>query len=256
MADLGSFFNPLIQGWDQYLSDPTTQAALLSFGAQAAQPRQWGQSDFGHLMSSVAQGGAGVRQQDEQERKQEELEIKQREAESRGSLRESQATLAEQRAATAGQGARHAEERLGLRRAELESRERLQGLQRQITAQRLYQDYVRQTQKANENAALMPGGRTVPIQSFQEFIVSNPVMMRNLGLTPESFQQPAPGGAGTGQYPAPTPGATPAPSPAPQGPPPPAASRPDGYVWEHPQRGRLRWDKAQQRWFPVAAGAQ
>jgi len=264
MAGLGELFDPIAsaiapdttqirEGWSQYLNDPTTQAALLSFGAQAAQPRQWGQSDFGHLMSSVAQGGAGVRQSDAEARKAEELDIKRGEAESKQSLRESNATLAESRAANAGTAARGAEDRLVLRQQELDQRRQLQQLQRQIQGQRLYQDYVRRMQKENENNTLFRRP-AVPVQSFEEWLGANPMLMQNLGLSGSS-QSPAPGDAGGGPTPGSPSGATPAPSPAaaPQGPPPPAASRPDGFVYNDPQRGQLRWNKSQQRWFPVGA---
>lgn len=251
----------LRQRWDQYLNDPKTQAALLSFGGQAAQPMQWGQSNFGHLMSSVGQGGESVR-------KTEELDRKQQEVDSKSTLRESQATLAESRAMNAGLASRNAEDRLGMRRMELDQRDRLQLLGRQMQANRLYNEYVRTTQRANENEQLLRGrnARTTPIQSFEEWVNANPIMRQNLGLTPDQLQTPAPGGSGSPSSAAPpAPGGGPAPpstAPSPAAPPPrpaspppsglpPAASRPHGYIYNDPVRGRVRWDSSIQRWYPA-----
>lgn len=260
MADLGSFFDPtaiaqavtpntdeLRSRWDMYLNSPETQAALLSFGAQAAQPMQWGQSGFGHFMSSVGQAGQGVRNVQDQDRKAQE-------ADSKTQLRESQALLAETRAGTAGANANTAASRLELARMREEGLNQRNLLGRQIQANRIYNDYVKQTQKANESASMF-GKPAQPILGFEEWVGQNPTLLQNLGLTPGMLQQ-APGGAAPSDSGA-VPGASPAPAPqaAPSsGAPPPPASRPDGYMYDHPTRGKMRWDKSQQRWFPVGGG--
>lgn len=202
----------LRQQWDLYLNDPKTQAALLSFGAQAAQPTQWGQTGFGHLMSSVAQGGAGVRQV-------ESLDQKQQEADSKSTLRESQGLLAESRAANAGLAARNAEDRLGIARMREENLNERNRLGRLLQANRLYADYVKATQKANENEQLMRGrnAQIKPILSQEEWFAQNQPLMTSLGLTPGSFQAPAPGtGDGSPTVLTPPGGGTSAPNPPPQ----------------------------------------
>src|SRR3972149_2819140 len=215
MADLGSFFDPtaiaqavtpntdeLRNRWDMYLNSPETQAALLSFGAQAAQPRQWGQSGFGHLLSSVAQGGQGVRNVQEEDRKTQE-------ADSKTQLRESQALLAETRAGTATANANTAGSRLELARLREEGLNSRNLLGRQIQANRIYNDYVKQTQKANQNASLF-GKPSQPVLGFEEWVGQNPTLLQNLGLTPGMLQQ-APGGTGPTDSGV-APGVSPAPS--------------------------------------------
>lgn len=276
MAGLADFLMPIAQpqvpdpaqlrgAWDQYLNDPATQAALLSFGAQAAQPRQWGQSDFGHLMSSVSQGGAGVRQVDEQGRKERELGIKEQDADSKQVLREAQAGQAEARAAVAGANANNAEGRLQMRQAELDARVNNNRFSRILQANRLYQTELTRLGKINENNALMRRPLVPMPGSMDEWLRGNPAVMASLGIaTPEELHMPAPGGAGTPATGAPAPGGPPAPTsgapaapqtpPQPGPPPPPAASRPDGYIHDDPIRGRLRWDARQKRWFAAPAG--
>lgn len=197
--------------WSMYLNDPKTQSALLSFGAQAAQPRQFGQSNFGALMSSVAQGGAGVRAT-------EELDRKQQETESKAQLRESQGMLAESRANVAGANAGTAAARLDLARQREEGLNERNRLGRQIQANRLYNEYVKTTNKANENATLFRRP-TTPILSFDQWLQTNPQLLTNLGLTPDQITSPAPGSGGgdvtsppSGTGPAPTQGQYPTPS--------------------------------------------
>lgn len=262
MSDFGSFFDPsaiasaaqapdtnqLRQQWDLYLNDPKTQAALLSFGAQVAQPMQFGQSGFGHLLSSVAQGGAGVRQVEEQDRKQQDIE-------SKAGLREAQADAAEARARASQAGSGAAAERLSVARIREEGlRERSQ-LQRRVQAYKLYGDYAKATQKANQDAALMRQP-TQPVLSPAEWFQRNRPLMESIGITPEMLlNEPAApvGDGGSAPNAAPPSGASPAPASSAGGAatPPPASTRPDGFIFEHPTRGRMRWDKSQQRWFPA-----
>lgn len=84
-----------LQGVSDTLSDPRTQAAIFSGAAQLAQPLQFGQSQFGHLMASLGQAGQGVRNYDTQRLKEKELDSKQE-------LRSAQAQAAEARAGAAG----------------------------------------------------------------------------------------------------------------------------------------------------------
>jgi hypothetical protein len=265
MADFGQFFDPQAAGaavapngvedlknrWSTFLNDPTTQAAMLSTAGQLAQPMQWGQSGFGHLMSAIGQGGESVRKTDELRRKEEELDIKREDAESKAGLREAQATSAEARAAAAGERASGASTRLQLEEMRQEGareRHRLGGV---IQINRLYNDYIRGVQRTNAD----PLNRTpVPVLTQEEWLQTRPELQAiMLGGSPSPS---APGGAGSppgrpasGSPPAPT-GGTP-PATAPQGPPPPPAQRQDGMIYPHPQHGRLRWDASQQRWFPV-----
>lgn len=266
MADFGQFFDPqalasavtpnvdeLKTRWATYLNDPTTQAAMLSTAGQLAQPMQWGQSGFGHLMSAIGQGGASVQKSEELRRQEEGLDIKREEAESKAGLREAQAGAAEARAAATGERANSASTRLQLeemRQSGAQERSRLGGV---IQINRLYNDYIKGVQRQNAD----PLNRTpVPVLSQEEWLATRPELQAiMLGGSPTP---PAPGGAGR---PAQTPasGSPPAPPAQPARPPlaagqqpPPAAQRPDGLVWDSP-RGRVRWDANAQRWMPVGA---
>lgn len=222
MADFGSFFDPanaaavlpqtdaLKERWDLYLNDPKTQAALLSFGGQMAQPMQWGQSGFGHLMSSVGQGGASVRQT-------EELDRKQQETDSKADLREAQGLLAETRAGTATANSNTAAARLETARMREEGLTERSRLSRLLQANSLYAEYVKSTQKFNENESLMRGrnAQTRPILSRDEWFSQNQPLMTSLGLTPDSFRPPAPGGGGNDPTVLPPSGASPAPATTP-----------------------------------------
>lgn len=270
MAGIGDFLDPMAQPapaaapdqdglrqrWDQYLNNPTTQAALLSFSAQAAQPRQWGQSNFGHLMSSVGQGGASVRQT-------EELDRKQQEADSKSDLRESQAMAAEARAGAAGANANSAASRLELGHLREQGLNERGMLGRRIQAYKLYgqevaryQAEVARINKLNQDnqlfrRPLLP--LPPPVQTPQEWFTANRPLMQGIGITPEMLagETTTPQGGPDPSMPQPGAPASPAPTASPTGPAPPIASRPDGYTMNHPTRGHIRWDAKQQKWFPT-----
>lgn len=265
---IGEFFDPqalatavtpnvdeLKTRWATYLNDPTTQAAMLSTAGQLAQPMQWGQSSFGHLMSAIGQGGESVRKSEELQRKEQELALKEGEAESKAGLREAQATAAEARAAAAGERASSADTRLQLQNMRMEG-QRLQDRTRMLMgAQREYLRYREKVEERN-NDPLRPRGQTPErALSWEEWLSQNPGYAG--GLSGGSPSPSAPGGAGSTPVPPPASGSPPAPSstPAPLAAgqqPPPAAQRPNGLVWDSP-RGRVRWDASAQRWMPVGA---
>ena len=96
-----------LQNLTQVLADPRMQSAVFSGAAQLAQPLPFGQSQFGHLMSSLGQAGAGARNADT-------MALREREAGSKADLREAQASAAEARAGQMGARADLSAERLGL----------------------------------------------------------------------------------------------------------------------------------------------
>lgn len=204
----------LKQRWDEYLSDPTTQGALLSFAGQAVQPRQWGQSNFGALMSAIGQGGASVRQS-------EQLNQKEQEAQDKSALRQSQSYAAETRADAARARAGEAGANADIARGRLALAERESELRNQRAHNRNYQHflghynkYVRDTQKANQDGAVTRNFKPAPILSPLEYLAANPGLTRRLGITPEDLAMPGGTPEGGGQPDAaPTPRRQPQPGP-------------------------------------------
>jgi len=93
--------------WDDYFKNPQMSGAILSMAGALAQPAQFGQTGFGHLMGALGAGGDSVRAQ-------EKLDLAQQEAESKGELRAAQGDAAQARAAVAETRAGAATDRLGM----------------------------------------------------------------------------------------------------------------------------------------------
>lgn len=170
--DIGQLLDPVTGA----LQNPELQSALLSQAGALAQPMQFGQSGFGHLMSSIGAGGESVRTS-------EALKLKQQEGDSKAQLRESQADAAAARAGTAGANLNTAAARLELQKqgmAGLNERNRIGNV---LRFQRLYQDEVKAIRKANENAAYT-GAAQQPIPTIDEWTAKNPKVGGMLGLTP------------------------------------------------------------------------
>ena len=168
------------------LQDPRVQSALLSGGAQLAQPLQWGQSQFGHLMSSLGQAGEGVRNVDEQQRKD-------TESDSKNQLRESSAQLAEARARNTGVSAEAAQDRLALRR-EQEDRHRdafhIGEQRRWLSNFETERNRIRHANKAvQENLTLKPEEKAKlirPEPTLTEYLANAPPTIRDLFKGPTS----------------------------------------------------------------------
>lgn len=191
---LGDWLNPVLpdatSAIPAALGDPRLQAALISAGGALAQPMQFGQSPFAHLLSSIGAGGESVRTNEALDLKQQEAERRGSEAESKAALRESQGLLAESRAATAGERAAGAEGRLEVARGR-EERLRLQNRTSSIIkAQQLHQRAIAPLQKQNEMQALL-GKPGVPVPSFRDWIRQNPGVLATLGVTAEDLGYPA-----------------------------------------------------------------
>lgn len=182
--DLGSLLNPQAaqqapgpgqDTWAAMFADPRAQAAILSIAGGLAQPPQFGQTGFGHFMSSVGAGGESVRQN-------EALDLKQQEADSKAILRESQAALAGAKAETSGARSDTSAARLELQRQANEDKNTRNSLGNVIRFQRMYQDHVKALQTANQKAALL-GQPAVPVPSFNEWSAKSPQLTSMLGLS-------------------------------------------------------------------------
>lgn len=93
--------------WDDYFQNPKMAGAILSMAGAMAQPQQFGQTGFGHIMGALGAGGDSVRMN-------EKLDLAQQEADSKGELRAAQGDAAQARAATAETRATAATDRLGM----------------------------------------------------------------------------------------------------------------------------------------------
>lgn len=171
----GPDFSALKSQWDQTLADPRGQAALLSFAAQALQPRQFGQSSAGLIGESSAKGGEAIRSIDTQEEKAKELA-------SRQDLRESQGQLAEQRANTATTRTDLAGANLALREKDVAHRGDVSRMQGTIGAQNAYQKYRAQIDLKNKQLqkdSLLDPKLKTQIQeplNLQDWLTANPQM--------------------------------------------------------------------------------
>lgn len=134
--------------WDDYFQNPKMAGAILSMAGAMAQPAQFGQTGFGHIMGALGAGGESVRMN-------EKLDLAQQEAESKGELRAAQGDAAQARAATAETRAGAATDRLGMeqfKQGEI-SKRNLLGRRIQFLTQL---DRTRlAVEKANANADLM-----------------------------------------------------------------------------------------------------
>lgn len=224
-------FAPLKQSWDQVLADPRGQAAVLSFAAQALQPRQFGQSNAGLLGESLAKGGEAIRGIDKQEQQTQELESKQ-------GLREAQSNAAAARADTATMRTDYAGARLALQQSEADRKTESNRMGGILRAQAAYQAHVHQIaedNKALQKAALLDPSamqRIRPIPQFQEWIAANPQFHELYGKTPGVLGQ----GSGATTPPSPTPQAPTSTPDAPSSP----ADRVKGTRYKTPQ-GDLVW---------------
>lgn len=108
----------LAQRWRDFLGDPASRAALISFGAQLAQPVAVGQNTMGHIGQAIGKAGEGAT-------KAYAIEQKDIENESKQVLRESQANAATSRAQTAQANADTAAIRAQAYEAGVESRSQL-----------------------------------------------------------------------------------------------------------------------------------
>lgn len=93
--------------WDDFFQNPKMAGAMLSMAGALAQPAQFGQTGFGHVMGALGAGGESVRMN-------EKLDLAQQEAESKGELRAAQGDAAQARAAVAETRAGAATDRLGM----------------------------------------------------------------------------------------------------------------------------------------------
>lgn len=174
--------------WDQTLADPRGQAALLSFAAQALQPRQFGQSGLGQIGESLAKGGEAIRGIDTTEQKQQELESKQ-------GLREAQSNAAAARADTATTRSDYAGARLALGQSEAERKSESNRMGGILRTQAAYQAHVHQLgeeNKALQKASLLDPGalkRIQPVPSFQEWLAGNPQFHSLYAGTPSVMGQ-------------------------------------------------------------------
>lgn len=167
-----------------FMSDPRARAALLSFGLHMLQPPSYGDNIGSKLGRAVGAAGETLGNI-------ETADLRQEEAGSKQELRVSQAASAEARAAAAaahaaasGTRANAASERLQMMRLNEEGRLERDRLGAQIRISTLYQTYVKDVHKRNENAALMrtPLEPVLPIGTWMR---ANP-MLRDLGLMPDS----------------------------------------------------------------------
>lgn len=171
-----SQFDAFKSGWDQYLQHPGMAGAALSFAGQLAQPPQFGQNGFGHLMEAVGTAGSGIRQT-------EALDMKQQEADSKQALRESQADQATSRAGAAESRSNSAADRMRLEEA------RQSGLQDRalMKGQSSFLHEFRVAEQARDkeisDAKLL---RQTPKErlTFDEFIRSRPQAAATFGLSP------------------------------------------------------------------------
>lgn len=165
-------FAPLKQSWDQFLGDPKGQAALLSFAAQALQPRQFGQTAAGSLGESLAKGGEAIRGIDTQEEKSKELQSKQ-------DLREAQSNVAAARADTATTRSDLAGTRLAFQQQEGQRKQEMGQTQNILAAQRQYQMEKKAIEdrnaKGQRDAGLLNTPFTpTPVPTIQQWIAARP----------------------------------------------------------------------------------
>lgn len=170
------------QEWDSFLGNPQGQAALMSAGLALMQPPSFGDNGVSQIGRAIGAAGQSATANQATDMKQQELESKQ-------DLRSSQATAAEARAATAGARAEtaaarsgNAADRLAFQRERLEAMDRRNLLGNRVRVSVMYQNYVKEVAKANQNAQLL-GGTQQPVLSHTDWIKQNP-MLRQMGLIP------------------------------------------------------------------------
>lgn len=150
--------------WSEWVGKPNNRAALMQFGIAMLQPMGMGQNVLGHAASAVGSGGEASQRvtQQEQQALKSDTEAELRTA--RASQAESNATNAEARSRLSG-------ENLELRRAGLEQKGMLGTLQAQTRNRMAHEQYVRDTEKANQNDALMnPKATPRPVLNFQDWL--------------------------------------------------------------------------------------
>lgn len=210
------------QQWNSFLGDPQGRAALLSAGLALMQPPSFGDTATSQIGRAI--GAAGQSATANQV-----MDMKQAEQSSKEDLRASQATAAEARAGTAGERANAANARLELQKEQLRSLNDRNLLGNRVRLSGMYQNYVRDVAKRNENAKLLGTGAPEPVLPMSDWIAANPTL-RNLGLVPAD--QPA-----SGEDIPPVSPPTTSIGPAPVDP----AKRSINTVYMTPLRGPRRW---------------
>jgi hypothetical protein len=128
---------PLVDKWRGFLSDPNTQAALMSFGASLATPMGFGATTAGHISQAVGHAGKTVSNRAAETRKDLEVDskVEAREAAANNATIRSQA--AQQNADTAVERARIAGVATESQNAARDSQNALRDSQAQVNAQKV-----------------------------------------------------------------------------------------------------------------------
>lgn len=128
---------PLVDRWKSFLSDPNSQAAIMSFGASLATPMGFGSTPAGHISQAVGHAGKTVTNRNAETRK--DLET-----DSRVDARETSANNATMRSQVAQQNADTAVERARIagvatesQNAARDSQNALRESQREVNSQRV-----------------------------------------------------------------------------------------------------------------------
>lgn len=220
-------FDALKSQWDQTLADPRGQAAVLSFAAQALQPRQFGQSTAGLLGESLAKGGEAIRGIDTQEMKKEELQSKQ-------DLREAQANAASARADTATTRTDLSGARLALQQQGQENVQSRNVMGGRLRVQTLYNQEKKAAEDAARKADLLGLPAPAKVPSFFDWLATKPEyhsLYEGTGTMGQGSPATAPP-TGTPTPTAPNSGVAPAPTKP--------TDRVKGTYYETPQ-GPLQW---------------
>ncbi len=207
-----------------FLDDPNGRAALLSAGLALMQPPSFGDNPTSQIGRAI--GAAG-----ESATANQLMGLKEQDADSKATLREAQAGAATARAESAGARADAAGSRLGLQRAQLEALNERNLLQNRVRLSGMYQQYVKDTAKRNQDKSLL-GGSPDPVLPMNDWIAQNP-MLKNMGLI---SPQATPSEGDETEVPAASNTTTSAAAQAPRD----ASQRTAGTVYQTP-KGPLKW---------------
>lgn len=170
-------FAPAQQQMSSFLDNPQGRAALLSAGLALMQSPSFGDTGASQIGRAIGAAGQSATANDL-------MDLKKAEQGSKEDLRAAQAVAAEARAGTAGARSDAAAQRLALEGEKLKALNDHNLLGNRIRLSGMYQNYVRDTAKRNENASLLkPGAPPEPVLSMPDWIKANPTL-RSLGLIP------------------------------------------------------------------------
>lgn len=218
----------IAQEWSAALNDPNIRGALLQAGISLMQPPSFGDNTASQIGRAIGGAGEYYNRVQEDERKAAADARAERDTDSKETLRTAQADTAASRARVAEANAGTAAERLQRLRDQDEYRRSGLRTSQLIKAQGLYNNYVRETEKNNNNVLMDPKKRA-PILGFDEWLARNPMLRDSLTT----------GGGG---------GSTPNPAAEPPVAPSDPASRTKDTIYTTP-RGPMKWTG--EGWLPI-----